>query len=68
MRPVWARSQIICTQCPKSLISADSLSFLEQFHTWKAAGRGSLLSVEAKSADAILTLEHEWQKENERGE
>jgi hypothetical protein len=44
------------------------LSFLEQFHIWKATGKGDLLSMEAKSADAILVLEQEWQKESEHGE
>lgn len=65
---MWARGQVICTQCPKSLISAESLSFLEQFRIWKAGGGESLLSLDAKSADAVLVLEQEWQKESERGE
>lgn len=35
---------------------------------WKMSGGGSLYSLEAKSADAVLILEQEWQKENERAE
>src|SRR6185312_6559776 len=30
-RPVWVRGQLASVQCPKSIITADSLSFLEQF-------------------------------------
>lgn len=67
-RPVWARGQVVCTQCPKSLITAESLSYLEVFLSWKAAGGGSVLLMDAKSADAILALEEEWQRENKDGE
>lgn len=55
-------------QCPKSVISAQSLHFLEQFRYWKDSGRGSLSSMEAKTAEAVLVLEQAWRMENERGE
>jgi hypothetical protein len=50
------------------LITAESLSYLEVFLSWKAAGGGSVLLMDAKSADAILALEEEWQRENKDGE
>ena len=67
-RAVWARGQVSAVQCPKSVITAESLGFLEEFRLWKEAGGGFVQSMNAKSADAILLLEREWQKEGERGE
>lgn len=55
-------------QCPKSVISARSLHCLEQFRYWKQSGQGSLLSMDVKTAEAILVLEQVWRMENERGE
>ncbi|HSU60570.1 MAG TPA: hypothetical protein VLI55_14755 [Bryobacteraceae bacterium] len=62
------RGQLASVQCPKSIITADSLSFLEQFRLWKEAGGGSILAMDAKSADAILVLEQEWRRESQHGE
>ncbi len=55
-------------QCPKSLITPQSLSFLEQFRIWKAFGGGTPWQVEAKAAEAMLVLEQALQMEMERGE
>jgi len=44
------------------------MGFLEEFLAWKATGGGSVFSLDAKSADAILVLEQEWQRESEHGE
>jgi hypothetical protein len=54
--------------CPKSIISAQSLEMLERFSCWKAAGGGSLMSEEAKVADAVLFLNEQWKKELDDGE
>lgn len=67
-KAVWARGEVFSVQCPKSVITAQSLHFLEQFRLWKEFGRGSLWSMEAKSAEAIFVLERAWRMENERGE
>ncbi len=67
-RVVWARRNVIAFQCPKSIITAQSLSLLEQFHIWKEFGGGTPWSIDAKAAEAILVLEEASRKENERGQ
>jgi len=59
---------VFSLQCPKSIITAESLHFLDQFELWKNFGEGSLWSMEAKSAEAVLVLEQAWRMEKDRGE
>ena len=66
-RVVWARAGVVAFNCPKSIISPNSVYFLEHFKNWKVFGGGTLLFLEAKVADAVLVLEQAWQKENHRG-
>jgi hypothetical protein len=56
-RPVWARGGAVTYQCPKSLITAESLSFLESFQLLKRIGWANLLDVDARTAEAVLILE-----------
>jgi hypothetical protein len=65
-RPVWTRRKIVARQCPKSIITAQSLSFLEQFRFWKELG-GDPGQMDAKIADALLVIEREWRSENQHG-
>ena len=51
--------------CPKSIVTAQSLSFIEQFFYWRSCG-GDLWSLDAKSADAILLLQEESVKGEEQ--
>jgi hypothetical protein len=64
---IWARGELFSYHCPKSVITAQSLYFLEQFGFWKEFGGASIWSVEAKTADALLVLEHAWRMENQSG-
>jgi hypothetical protein len=61
-QPVWVRGKTIAFQCPKSIITAQSTAFIEQFIWWKRGG-GDLWSLDAKSADALLSLQEESMKE-----
>lgn len=54
------------TRCPKSVITAESLQFLEVYRMWKQMGGGCVMSLEARTADAIELLEQEWGAEKER--
>jgi hypothetical protein len=63
LRPVFVRGKTAAFRCPKSLITALSLTLIEQFFYWKRFG-GDLWSWDAKTADAILALEEESLKEN----
>ncbi len=60
---VWARRGARAESCPKSLITAESLAFLEKFHAWRGSGGVNLLDIAARDAEAILLLEAEWRKE-----
>ena len=64
--PVWARGGVSTTECPKSLISADSLVFLEEFNIWKRFGCGDARRMNARVADAIALLEDELRLELKR--
>jgi len=66
-RTVWSRAGVFSVQCPKSIVTAQSLQFLEQFGFWKQFGGYDIWSIEAKSADALALLEQAWQEENQRG-
>lgn len=54
------------TECPKSLITAESLEFLERYYAWKISGKPDLAKMNARQAEAFLILENEWRKEAER--
>ena len=66
-RTVWARGQIASTQCPKSVISAESLRYLDLYRSWRSLGKGLDLQYDAKIADALELLENESMKEEEHG-
>jgi hypothetical protein len=63
---VWARGAVVSARCPKSIITAESLLFLEQFRWWKELG-GNVSSIEAKNAEALVLLEREWRTEMQNG-
>jgi hypothetical protein len=48
------------------VITAQSLYYIEQFKSWKQLG-GDVWQLDAKSADALLLLERELQREKENG-
>jgi hypothetical protein len=67
-RAVWARGCVFTTQCPKSLITAQSLGFLDEYNAWKQFGWLDASQISAKSADALIVLESAEQKETQSGE
>jgi hypothetical protein len=60
---IWARGNAVSTRCPKSVITAESLHYLELFSIWKQSGGGELWQVDAKTADALLVLAKEYAEE-----
>jgi len=57
---VWLRGKASTEECPKSLVTPQSLEWLERFFTWKFSGGGGFAELPARDADAFLTLEREW--------
>jgi hypothetical protein len=59
---VWARGQAAAEECPKSLITPESVMMVERYWAWSAAGGGDLIAMTAREAEAVLTLEQERRK------
>lgn len=59
----WARKRAFSPECPKSAITAESLSYLDQFGAWKRLGGGFLPDMNAKDADAVAMLDQLWREE-----
>jgi len=58
-RIVWARGPVATNACPKSLITADSIGWIEQFLAWKRLGMTLDLSTSARQVEAFLILEEQ---------
>lgn len=52
-------------RCPKSIITAESLSLLERFQIWKRFGCGDVWAMNARVAEAFVLLEDELRREVE---
>lgn len=63
---IWARGAVLAKSCPKSLITAESIRFLEMHRVWKSFGKGWPGAMEARAADAIELIERAWTEEYER--
>jgi len=64
-RAVWARKHAATTNCPKSLISAESLAWIEEYCAWKLAGGADYRALGARQLDAFHTLEQELRAEGD---
>ena len=65
---MWARLGVSSTHCPKSVITAQSLDWLEQFVTWKQIGLVDIEAMDAKTAEALVVLNQAWLEEMRREE
>jgi hypothetical protein len=55
-------------ECPRSYISAESVSLLETYAVWDALGQSATERMPARVVDAILTLRAEEAREKSHGE
>lgn len=65
---VWARRGVVAEQCPRSLITAESLARIEEFEVWRTDRAPSLLEMDALKADAFWILENERARECANGQ
>ena len=65
---IWARKSAAVTSCPKSLVSADSETMLEDFLVRRRLGGIVLSELTAKQAEAFLILEQALATEKLDGE
>ena len=61
--PVWARKHVAIATCPKSYISAESQSLVEEFFVRRRLGGIRAAELSARQADAFVLLEHELARE-----
>lgn len=47
-------------RCPKNVISADSVAWLEMWATWRHTAKAIAPGWSAKDMDALAVLEQEW--------
>lgn len=67
-RIVWGRKQTRAEECPKSLVTGESLALLEEFFVRRRLGIGDSVELEARKVDAFLILRDEMEREERDGE
>ena len=66
--PVWVRGPVSASSCPKSLITAESESLVEEYLVRRLLGRVRLDELDARQAEAFLILEKQIQAEKTNGQ
>ena len=64
---VWTRRQVATDVCPKSLITAESLGWIEEFLIWKRLRLDLRTDLSARQAEAFLILEDQLALEEHNG-
>ena len=64
---VWTRRQVVTDVCPKSLITAESLGWIEEFLIWKRLRLDLRTDLSARQAEAFLILEDQLALEEHHG-
>jgi hypothetical protein len=65
---VWARGGVALTRCPRSVITAESETRVEEFLVWKRLGRAATGELSAKQVEAFVVLENAMEREKRNGE
>jgi hypothetical protein len=60
---VWGRKQTQAEECPKSMVTGESLALLEEFFVRRRLGMRDSLELEARKVDAFLILRDEVERE-----
>jgi hypothetical protein len=68
-RVIWGRRQTQAGECPKSLVTGESLALLEEFFVRRRLGIYEPFDeMEARKVDAFLILRDEMEREERDGE
>jgi hypothetical protein len=62
-RLVWARKRAQAEECPKSLVTGESLAFVEEFFIRRQLGMADTLKMSARKVDAFVILRREMERE-----
>lgn len=55
--PVWAGGDVVLHECPKPVITGESIALLEAYWLWRFQGRPVLKEQSARCLDAFLLIE-----------
>ena len=66
-RIVWGRKSAQAEECPKSLITGESLAFVEEFLVRRRLGMQYEPGLSARKVDAFLMLRDEMEREEQDG-
>jgi hypothetical protein len=58
-RVVWARNNAATTVCPKAFITAQSMTWLEEYLVRRKLGQRGIEGMGAREVEAFVILEHE---------
>jgi hypothetical protein len=64
---VWARKRAQADECPKSLVTGESLALLEEFFVRRRLGMVDGMEMPARKVDAFLILRDEMEREEKDG-
>jgi hypothetical protein len=62
-RLVWARKRAQAQECPKSLVTGESLSLVEEFFVRRQLGMADTVEMAARKVDAFVILRGEMERE-----
>jgi hypothetical protein len=65
---VWVGKGVSAESCPKSLITAQSIGWVEEHEVWRRLGSPELNGLTARQVEAFLLLEGELLKELNHGQ
>ncbi len=60
---MWARKRVQAEECPRSLVTGESLSLLEEFFVRRRLGMTDGMETPARKVDAFLILREEMDRE-----
>ncbi|MBZ5590642.1 MAG: hypothetical protein LAP39_00285 [Acidobacteriia bacterium] len=64
---VWARGPVAADECPTSLITAQSIGWVEEYFTWRRLRLALPFDLNARQAEAFLILEGQLELEKQNG-
>ena len=64
---VWARGAIATDECPTSLITGQSIGWVEEFIVWRRLRPSLPCDLNARQAEAFLILEEQLELEKQSG-
>ena len=65
---VWARRGVAVTRCPKTIITAESESLVEEFLVRRRLGATGIVDLTARQVEAFAILESALEKERQDGD